>query len=210
MGLGEFADSSRGSASSSRSEGQDDTKGVDDSSQAGENQQVEEEDTNSRQEGKVKDRTEESSFPCISTHTMRPNEGGGGSGGAALDNALDGIPSFEPEEEDEDWHFSLPIDSLDDANSAKVNIKEKQTGSTNESQDNPFEHPPREEEEGEQDREGSSGSANTSHSSQDPTPENSRGKAANALRLKKVLHLSQEPYQLYKLYTSSNFCSGET
>ncbi|XP_074547591.1 zinc finger MYM-type protein 4-like isoform X2 [Halichoeres trimaculatus] len=177
MGLGEFADSSRGSASSSRSDGQDETKGVDETSGAGGDQQGEEEDTNSSRQGeKVKEGTEESSFPRISPHPMRTSEGGGGgSGGAALDNALDGIPSFEPEEEeDEDWHFSLPMDSMDEANSAKANRKENQTGSMNESQDNPFENQAREEEEGEQDREGSSGSANTSHSSQDPTPENSR------------------------------------
>ncbi|XP_034531021.1 zinc finger MYM-type protein 4-like isoform X2 [Notolabrus celidotus] len=178
MGLGEFADSSGGSASSSRSGGQDETKGEDETSQAEEHQQVEEEDSNgSRQGEKTKETSGESSFPRISTPSIRTNEGGGGgSGGAALDNAVDGLPSFEPDEEDEDWHFSLPTDSQDEANSAKANRKERQTRSTKkESGDNLFTPPPREEEEeGEQDREGSSGSANTSHSSQDPTDENSR------------------------------------
>ncbi|CAJ1074037.1 zinc finger MYM-type protein 4-like isoform X2 [Xyrichtys novacula] len=177
MGLGEFADSSRGSASSSRSGGQDEGKGVDDTSGAGEPQQGEGEDSSSsRQEEKMKDRAEEPSFPRISTRTLRTNDGGGGeSGGAALDNALDGLPSFEPDEEDENWHFSLPVDSLDEAKAGKANRKESQTGSmNNESLENPFAQQPQEEEEGEQDREESSGSANTSHSSQDPTPENSR------------------------------------
>ncbi|XP_041668209.1 zinc finger MYM-type protein 4 isoform X2 [Cheilinus undulatus] len=168
MGLGEFADSSRGSASSSRSGGQNETKGVDEISGTGEPQQVEGEDSNSsRQEEKTKDRTGESSFPCISTSssdrpssfTLRTNEEGG-SGGAAFDNALDGLPSYEPEDEDEDWHFSL--DSLEDANAAQAKRKENQPSAAQQ---------PRGEDE---DREGSSGSANTSHSSQDPPTENSR------------------------------------
>ncbi|XP_061598835.1 uncharacterized protein LOC133461871 isoform X3 [Cololabis saira] len=62
----------------------------------------------------------------------------GGCGEAAFDDALDGLPSFGPEEDDEDWHFALPVGTL--------------------------------EQEGEESR----GSANTSHSSQDNTPENSR------------------------------------
>ncbi|XP_060918649.1 zinc finger MYM-type protein 4 [Labrus mixtus] len=178
MGLGEFADSSRGSASSSRSGEQNDTKGVDETSGTGEHPPVEDDNSNgSRQEEKTKERTGESSFPGISTpssdrpssFTMRSNEeGGGGSGGAAFDNALDGLPSFEPEDEDEDWHFSLPLGSLEEANAAKAKRKGSQPSAA---------PPPREEEE-EQDQEGSSGSANTSHSSQDPTTENSRDAGA--------------------------------
>uniref|UniRef100_UPI0037E988C6 zinc finger MYM-type protein 4-like n=1 Tax=Semicossyphus pulcher TaxID=241346 RepID=UPI0037E988C6 len=186
MGLGDFADSSRGSASSSRSGGQEETKGVDETSGQGEHQPMEEDESNgSRQEEKMKERTGESSFPRISTpssdrpssFTMRTSEGGGGSGGAAFDNALDGLPSFEPDEEDEDWRYSLPVGSQENANAAKANRKGNQPESVNNAtQDNPFERQPREEEEEEeeQEREGTSGSANTSHSSQDPTTENSR------------------------------------
>ncbi|KAI3367946.1 hypothetical protein L3Q82_026768, partial [Scortum barcoo] len=205
MGLGDFADSSRGSASSSKSGGQDETKGVDETSGQGEQQQVEEEDSNSsRQEEKMDEETAESSFPRISSppshrhssFAMGTNEGGGGggSGAAAFDDALDGLPSFGPEEEeDEDWHFSLPAGSLEDVNVGKGKRKAKrsQPGAGNsgtqgdtftcqskeeeeeeEQQEENEEHEENENEE--QEREGSSGSANTSHSSQDPTPDNSQ------------------------------------
>lgn len=190
MGLGDFADSSRGSASSSRSGGQEETKGVDETSGQGEPQQVEEDESSgSKQEEKMDEGTGESSFPRISSPTsvrhssfnMGANEGGGGggSGGAAFDDALDGLPSFGPEEEDdEDWHFALPMGTLEDVNLSKSNRKAGQPGAGNNvPRGEPFARQPREEEE-EQEREASSGSANTSHSSQDHTPDNSRGKAA--------------------------------
>ncbi|XP_076604151.1 zinc finger MYM-type protein 4 isoform X2 [Chaetodon auriga] len=191
MGLGDFADSSRGSATSSRSGGPDETKGDDKTSGQEEHQQVEEEDeeeeeeedsNGSRQEEKMDEGMGEPSFPRISSpsserhslFTMGTSEGGGagqrgGRGGAAFDDALDGL------EDDEDWHFALPMGSLEeDAQMGEANRKRSQPGvGNNISRGDPFSHPPREVEE-EQEREGSSGSANTSHSSQDPTPEHSQ------------------------------------
>ncbi|XP_070698462.1 zinc finger MYM-type protein 4-like [Pempheris klunzingeri] len=184
MGLGDFADSSRGSATSSRSGGQDETKGVDETSGQGEQQPVEEDDSNSsRQEEKMEEGMGESSFPRIlsppsdrhPSYTMGTNEGGGGgSGGAAFDDALDGLPAYGPEEEDEDWHFALPMGTLEDVNVDKTSRERRNPGGgANETRRAPFASQPREEED-EQEREGSSGSANTSHSSQDHTPDNSR------------------------------------
>ncbi|XP_031722562.1 zinc finger MYM-type protein 4-like isoform X3 [Anarrhichthys ocellatus] len=192
MGLGDFADSSRGSASSSRSGGQDETKAVEETSGQGEHQPVEEEDSNgSSQEEKMDEGVGESSFPRSSSpSTVRPssftmgaNERGGGSGGAACDDALDGLPAFGPEEEeeeeddeeeDENWHFSLPMGSLEDANVGKANRKAfKPRFGNNATPGEPSALQPREEEE-EEEREGSTESANTSHSSKDHTPENSR------------------------------------
>nr|XP_046268142.1 zinc finger MYM-type protein 4 isoform X2 [Scatophagus argus] len=185
MGLGDFADSSEGSATSSKSGGQDETKGVDKTSGQAEHQQVEEEDSNgSRQEEKMDEGIGEPSFPRISStssdqhslFTMGTNEGGrggGGRGGAAFDDALDGL------EDDEDWHFALPMGSLEDVHMSETNRKASQPGGGNNvTRSIPFDQQPREEEdedeEEEQDREGSSGSTNTSHSSQDHTPENSQ------------------------------------
>ncbi|XP_044023735.1 zinc finger MYM-type protein 4-like isoform X3 [Siniperca chuatsi] len=193
MGLGEFADSSRGSATSSKSGGQDETKEVDETSGQEEHQQVEEEDSNSsRQEEKMDEGMGEPSFPRISSpssdrhssFTMGTNKaGGGGSGGAAFDDALDGLPSFGPEEEDdEDWHFALPMGTLENLHVGKTNSKRSPPGvGNNVTRGNPFACQPREEEEEEEDeeeeeqeREGSNGSANTSHSSQDHTCDNSQ------------------------------------
>ncbi|XP_054469625.1 zinc finger MYM-type protein 4 isoform X2 [Anoplopoma fimbria] len=197
MGLGDFADSSIGSASSSRSGGQDEAKGVDETSGRDEQQPVEEEDSNgSSKEEKMDEGTGESSCPRSSSpSTVRPSMftlgtskrgggggggGGGSSGGAACDDALDGLPSFGPEEEeeeeeedeeDEDWHLALP-------NAGKAKRKAVQTGvGSNTAPGQPFALQPREEEEDveeEQEREGSTESANTSHSSKDHTPDNSR------------------------------------
>ncbi|XP_035529892.1 zinc finger MYM-type protein 4-like [Morone saxatilis] len=176
MGLGDFADSSRGSATSSRSGGQDETKEADKTSGPGEDQQIEEEHSNgSRQEEKMDEGMGEPSFPRISSpssdrhssFTMGTNEGGGRggrSGGAAFDDAVDGL------EDDEDWHFALPMGSLEGV--GKGNKKQPEAGNSV-TQEDPFAHQPREEEE-EPEREGSSESANTSHSSQDHTPDNSQ------------------------------------
>lgn len=189
MGLGDFADSSRGSATSSRSGGQEETKGIDKSSGQGEHQQAEEEeDSNgSRQDEKMDEGMGEPSFPRISStssdqHPMftlgtNEGEGTGRSGGAAFDDALDGM------EDDEDWHFAMPMDSLDDAQVSEASSRRSQLGvGDNITQGNPFAHQAREDEEEEeedvQEREGSSESTNTSHSSQDHTPDNSQGKAA--------------------------------
>lgn len=185
MGLGDFADSSRGSATSSRSEGQEEMKEVDETSGQGEHPPVEDDSNSSKQEEKMDEGEGKSSFPCNtsrsldrhSSFTMGTNEGGG-SGGAAFDDALDGLPAFGPEEDDEDWHFALPMGSLEDAEVGKRKGKRKRPREeNNKTQINPFPMEPTEEEE-EREREGSSASANTSHSSQDHTPENSRGKAA--------------------------------
>lgn len=184
MGLGDFADSSRGSATSSKSGGQEETRGVFKNSEQGErNQEEEEEDSSgSRQEDKMDEGTGESSYPRISSptsdghslFTMGTSEGGGAgrSGGAAFDDALDGL------EDDEDWHFALPMGSLEeDAHMGETNSKRSQPRVGNSiTRGSPFSHQPREEEEEEQEREGSSGSANTSHSSQGNTPDNSQGK----------------------------------
>ncbi|KAM8736654.1 zinc finger MYM-type protein 4-like isoform 2-T2 [Acanthopagrus schlegelii] len=171
MGLGDFADSSRGSATSSKSGGQDETKGAEKISE--EHQPVEEEDSNSsRQEEKMDEGMGDPSFPRISStssdrhtlFTMGTSEGGRGagrSGGAAFDDALDGL------EDDEDWHYALPMDSMEDANIGDGNRKRNQPRvGNNLTRGSSFAHQPRGEEEEEQDREGSSGSANTSHSSQ--------------------------------------------
>uniref|UniRef100_A0A8P4FX73 PiggyBac transposable element-derived protein domain-containing protein n=1 Tax=Dicentrarchus labrax TaxID=13489 RepID=A0A8P4FX73_DICLA len=176
MGLGDFADSSRGSATSSRSGGQDETKEADKTSGPGEDQHIEEEHSNgSRQEEKMDEGMGEPSFPRISSpssdrhssFTMGTNEGGGRggrSGGAAFDDAVDGL------EDDEDWHFALPMGSLEGV--GKGNKKQPEAGNSV-TQEDPFAHQPRDEEE-EPEREGSSESANTSHSSQDHTPDNSQ------------------------------------
>lgn len=184
MGLGEFADSSRGSATSSKSGGQDEMKGVDEVSEQGVHQQAEEDSNSSRLEEKMEEG--ESAFPRISSSssgrpssfTVGTDKGGGGSGGAAFDDALDGLPSFGPEDDDEDWHFALPMGSLEDVDVGKTNRK---TGQSAEEKGGikgvPFARETREEEE-ERDQERSSGSANTSHSSQEHTPDNSQGKTA--------------------------------
>ncbi|XP_062253798.1 zinc finger MYM-type protein 4-like isoform X3 [Platichthys flesus] len=185
MGLGDFAESSRGSATSSKSGGQEETKAVDETSGQEEQQPVEEEDSNgSRQEEKMDEGVVESPFPRISSppsgqpsaFTLRTNEGGGRgkgggvSGGAAFDDALDGLPLYEPEEEDEDWHFALPMGSLEDVDVDKANRKKsKADKGNNSSRGDPFTNEP---EGGEKDE--STESANTSHSSQDNTPDNSR------------------------------------
>ncbi|XP_053192108.1 zinc finger MYM-type protein 4 [Scomber japonicus] len=190
MGLGDFADSSRESTTSSRSGDQDETKGADETT--AQPQQVEEGDSNgSRQEEKTDKEAEESSPPCNasppserrSSFTMGTSEGAGGGGGggggggrAAFDDALDGLPVFGPEEDDEDWHFALPMGTLEDVDMSKANrnVKQPPQQGNNKTQSEPREEEEGEEEEEDQEREGSSGSANTSHSSQDHTPENSR------------------------------------
>ncbi|KAM8914597.1 zinc finger MYM-type protein 4-like [Spinachia spinachia] len=194
MGLGDFADSSRGSASSSQSGGRDEAKGGDEILGQAECQPVEEEDSNSSsKEEKVDKGAGESSLPCaFSPSTVQPSlfsvgtkERGGG-GEAACDDALDGLPAFGPEveekdeveeeEDDEDWQIALPIDSLEDAKVGNAKRKAAQEGAANNT--TPGEpsvgQPIEEKGEEDQERGGSTGSANTSHSSKDHTLDNSQ------------------------------------
>lgn len=183
MGLGEFADSSTSSATSSKSCGQDEAKGEDETSGQGEHQPVEEDSNSSRQEEKIDEGAEGSAFPRSDSLSsdQRPSfklginkAGGGRSGGAALDNALDGLTSYEQEEEeDEAWHFALPMDTLEDADVSKANQKRSQ--STQENSSARGDSVPHEHREAIEDQAASSGSATTSHSSKDNTPENSQG-----------------------------------
>uniref|UniRef100_A0A3B5MD48 TRASH domain-containing protein n=1 Tax=Xiphophorus couchianus TaxID=32473 RepID=A0A3B5MD48_9TELE len=164
MGLGEFADSSRGSVGSSKSGGQPESKGLDETLEQAESQPLEEDSNSSRQEKKTDEGTGETSFPPLTSSSseklssfnmVRSERGGGGSGGAAFDDALDGLPSYGPEEEDEeDWHYALPMGSLEDVDVGKAS-KISQLGQENSaSQSNPFDQKPEVEEE-EQENEGS-------------------------------------------------------
>lgn len=194
MGLGDFADSSRGSATSSKSGGpEDENKGGDKNLPQEEHQMIdedEEEDSKGgRPEEKIDEELEELSLPHVSStsserhslFTMRTKkaEGAGKSGGAAFDDAVDGM------EDDEDWHFALPIGSMEDD---QMGSKRPQTRSrSNLSRGKPFSHQSRGEEDEEEDEEmtqegDGSTDSNTSHSSQEHTPENSRGKTLSELR----------------------------
>ncbi|XP_019204284.1 bone sialoprotein 2 isoform X3 [Oreochromis niloticus] len=189
MGLGDFADSSRGSNASSKSGEQDETKGVDQTSGQEEQQpmeeeeEVEEENSNcSKKEEKIDKGAGESSLPRIASPTSDPQDsfkmgssdgggGRGGSGAAAFDDALDGLPSFGQEEDDEDWHFALPMGTLEDVDVDKAGRKSSQQANS-EAPSNTFGSEPKvgeeeEEEEEQEERAGSTGSANTFHSSQD-------------------------------------------
>lgn len=179
MGLGDFADSSRGSVASSKSGGPAEPKGLDESP----GQKLLEEDSNgSRREEKTDEATGETTFPHLassSSDQLSPFNMKRGGGQAAFDDALDGLPPYGPEEEDEDWHFALPMGSLEDVDLGKTNTKTTQfRPGSSASRVVPF--PSKagddgDEEEEQQEREGSGESANTSHSSQDNTPDDSRG-----------------------------------
>lgn len=181
MGLGHFADSSRGSATSSKSGGPDETKGTDKTS--GQEEHLQEEDSNgSRREEKMEEEMGEPSLLHISStssdqhslFTMGTSKGGAGrSGGAAFDDALDGL------DDDEDWHFALPMDNMEDANMSEANQKGSQPRAEKSGAQSDSFAQLREEEDDEQEREVSRGSSNTSHSSQEHTPDNNRGKAAH-------------------------------
>nr|XP_054586132.1 zinc finger MYM-type protein 4 isoform X1 [Nothobranchius furzeri] len=178
MGLGDFADSSRGSVASSKSGGQTEAKGPSETLGLKENQPRDEDSSCSRKEGKMDEGTGEMNFPRrTSNKPSLFNLGGGvgGSGEAAFDDALDGLPLYGQEEEDEDWHFALPLDSMEDGDARKTNSNISQFGpQSSSSRGGPFPRKPADEEEEQQEREGSGESANTSHSSQDNTPDNSR------------------------------------
>ncbi|XP_072314407.1 zinc finger MYM-type protein 4-like [Eucyclogobius newberryi] len=107
MGLGDFADSSRGSGSSSKS-GQDESKVVE------KEQQLGEQDSNcSRREEKMDEDVDESSPPIAPLSSNPPFTAGANaeSGGAALDNAMDAPPPPGVEEDDDDWDFNFPLKS---------------------------------------------------------------------------------------------------
>nr|XP_061798656.1 zinc finger MYM-type protein 4-like [Nerophis lumbriciformis] len=182
MGLGDFADSSRGSNTSSKSEGPQGTPAVERLS--GQEEQQEGDNSNSsgsRQEQNIGKGVEESSYPRIvspandqrSPFTIEPS--GGGTGEAAFDDALDGLPSFGPEEEDEDedWHFALPDETLQDVDYDKLKGKKNQPREGLDKIQGDPSLGPREVED-EQEKDATSGSANTSHSSKDNTPESSQ------------------------------------
>ncbi|XP_037097576.1 zinc finger MYM-type protein 4-like isoform X3 [Syngnathus acus] len=186
MGLGDFADSSQGSNTSSKSPAMEETKAMDEVSGIDEHQHPDEDNSNSssRQDEKMDEGAEESLSPRIaspvteqcSSFTVGPSEGGG-RGEAAFDDALDGLPSFGPEEEeeeeeeeDEDWHFALPAETLQDDDCVKAKCKNNQSRE----QQSKIQDRPREDLDEEQEREATSGSANTSHSSKDNTPESSQ------------------------------------
>lgn len=209
MGLGEFADSSRGSVGSSKSGGQPESKGLDETLEQAESQPLEEDSNSSRQEKKTDEGTGETSFPPLTSSSseklssfnmVRSERGGGGSGGAAFDDALDGLPSYGPEEEDEeDWHYALPMGSLEDVDVGKAS-KISQLGQENSaSQSNPFDQKPEAEEE-EQENEGSTESANTSHSSQDNTPEHDKGKGPQCILRRRLNTMPQHSLEKYINY----------
>lgn len=195
MGLGQFADSSRGSVSSSKSGEQDEATRIDKSSgeknpqqaaaeeeeeQEEEVEEEEEESNGSRQEEKMEEGTGEPPLPRTSptsseqhslfTGRSNDGEGTGRSGGAAFDDAVDGM------EDDEDWHFALPVGTLDEVCVDEANGQEGQPGQERSANpENPFAYQSTEEQEDEQERERSSESPDTSHSSQGHTPDNSQG-----------------------------------
>ncbi|XP_024128053.1 zinc finger MYM-type protein 4 isoform X3 [Oryzias melastigma] len=190
MGLGEFADSSSGSVSSSKSGGQNEQKELDETSGQDQNPLMEEDSTCSKpEEEKVEEEMEEEvedssisnlAAPSSSSNKLSPfkmvtsKSGSGGSGGAASDDALDGLPAFEPEDEDEeDWHYALPLGTVEDADKANSKTSQRAQENTSTSKDSTPQKPG-EDEEAEREREASQGSANTSHSSQDNTPDNGR------------------------------------
>lgn len=192
MGLGEFADSSRGSVASSKSGGPAESKGRDETLEQGESQPLEEDSNSSRQEKK----TGETACPSLtsscsekpSSFNMASERGGGGSGGAAFDDALDGLPIFGPEEEDEeDWHYALPMGSLEDVDVGKASKITQVVQENGASRGDPFAQKLGAQEE-QQDNDGSTESANTSHSSQDNTPDLNIGKTSTTYTFKEIYH----------------------
>lgn len=177
MGLGQFADSSRGSVTSSKSGEQDEPTREDKSSGPA----AEEDESNgSGQEEKMEEEAVEPPLPRPSStsseqrslFTIRTNdgEGAGRSGGAAFDDAVDGM------EDDEDWHFALPVGTLDEVFVDEANGQKRQSGQERSTKrENSFPYQSTEDQEDEREREGSSESPDTSHSSQGHTPDNSQG-----------------------------------
>ncbi|XP_053700964.1 zinc finger MYM-type protein 4-like [Synchiropus splendidus] len=159
MGLGEFADSSRSSTSLSKTGDQnvaaaDKTPGP-----------ADDESNDSRQEDRWDDGGEDLSFPQASP-TDRASLLTRSAKDAAFDDAIDGLPTFVPED-DEEWNFSLPIGSLEDTD----NLKMKQSCVGN---DEMKKQRLDDEDEGQRGRNGTNGSADAS---KEHTPEDSRDSA---------------------------------
>lgn len=131
MGLGEFADSSTGSGSSSKS-GQDEGKVVE------KDQPLGEEDSNcSRREEKMEEEVDE--FPSVASFSSEPSFTAGasaGSGGAALDNAMDAPPPCGADDEDDDWDFTFPIKSSQSKEGKSETQSETFAGDSREVEDN--------------------------------------------------------------------------
>lgn len=157
--------------SSSKSGDQDEAAGRDKSPEQVNPQEEEEGESNdSRAEEKMEEETGE--LPSSDQHsmfTMRSSdgEGTGRRGGAAFDDAVDGM------EEDEDWHFALPVGTLDQVAVDGKKRQPEQEKTSN--QENSLPNQSQEDQEEEQERERSSESPDTSHSSQGHTPDNSQG-----------------------------------
>lgn len=187
MGLGDFADSSTGSGTSSKSRGpDDDTKEVDKNPPQEEHMTMgkdkEENRKGSRTEEKMDEELDEMSPPRISstssergplfTMGLRKRTGPGRSGAAAFDDAVDGM------DDDEDWDFPLPVGSTEGNLTGGKRAKSGVGG--NSPRGKPFGRRTRrdedeeEEEEMTQEREGSSESS-TSNSSQELTPDSRQG-----------------------------------
>lgn len=180
MGLGPYADSSRDSVTSSKSGDQEEATGIDKSPGQVNPLQPEDESNGSRQEEKMEEGSGEELIPHTSPPSsdqpslfiMRANdgEGTGRCGGAAFDDAVDGM------EDDEDWHFALPSGTLGDARADDANGKKRPPGLERSSNpENCFASHSRKDQEDEQEKERSSESPDTSHSSQGHSPDNSQG-----------------------------------
>lgn len=185
MGLGDFADSSTGSGTSSKSRGPEDNVQKEDENppQAEQVTMDKDEEVNRKSstvEEKMDEGLDELSPPHISstssgrqssfTMGTKKSEGPGRSGEAACDDAVDGM------EEDEDWDSSLPVGSKDVHLMGGKGQKSGVEG--NSPRRKSLRHRTRrdkEEEEGmTQEREDSSESS-TSHSSEELTPDSRQG-----------------------------------
>ncbi|KAK7905257.1 hypothetical protein WMY93_017864 [Mugilogobius chulae] len=119
-GLGDYADSSRGSGTSSK------------------DQQPGEQDSNcSRREEKMDE--EDELFPSIASFSSEPSFTAGAnaeSGGAALDNAMDAPPPSGVEEDDDDWDFTFPLKSNQSKGGKSETQSETFPGDSREAEDN--------------------------------------------------------------------------
>lgn len=132
MGLGDFADSSRGSGSSSKS-GQDESK-------VGEKgQPLGEEDSNcSKREEKMEEDVDEL-FPTIASFSSEPSftaAASAGSGGAALDNAMDAPPPCGVDDDEDDWDFTFPLKNTQSKGGKSETQSETFAGDSREVEDN--------------------------------------------------------------------------
>lgn len=182
MGLGDFADSSTGSGTSSKSRSpEDDAKeGDENPPQVTMDEDKEVNRKSSTLVEKMDKGLDELSPSHISstsserqsslTTGTKKSEGPGRSGEAAFDDAVDGM------EDNEDWDFSLPVDSTDSHPMSGKGPKSAVEG--NSARRKSLRHRNRrdeeEDEEMTQEREGSTESS-TSHSSQELTPDSRQG-----------------------------------